>query len=438
VNLRRDDPRAAEAFKAIDNGDKENALVRRRRATNSTATARKDTDLGLPDRGSKARGGVAAVVAETRARDGSIRKTLDADLVSSNLPRVRRGKYPGAFGAERVAARVRGGGTVTVEVAFLPFAMGAHVAHLVFEDVDNGRFVVELLGKADLPPPAAKIKAELEVRPQTFDVAVDHQNPPFERARRLFLEKHPGRADRAEAMKARMAGDAWPSSIEYVALSNSAFVDVDETVCVAKNATWSGDFEKNANASGSAETDRPANPPTPMQLGLNVRDAGTYPAIVILGSIHDVRVVELEFAAGLRDDRAILEFSCVARKSTTQEIPLVNGGATSMVVKAQLTGVDANAFAGVGRDIVVAKGRRDVFPLTFKPSRPGSFEATLVLRTAGSGGSRRRRGRRRERRVHAQGLRGSPRGGICDRHTRGRPRDVREVVRGAERVRARE
>jgi hypothetical protein len=176
-----------------------------------------------------------------------------------------------------------------------------------------------------------------------------------------------------------------------------------------------------------------------MQLGLNVRDAGTYPAIVILGSIHDVRVVELEFAAGLRDDRAILEFSCVARKSTTQEIPLVNGGATSMVVKAQLTGVDANAFAGVGRDIVVAKGRRDVFPLTFKPSRPGSFEATLVLRTAGSGGSRARRpGRRRERRVHAQGLRGSPRGGICDRHTRGRPRDVREVVRGAERVRARE
>ena len=371
VNLRRDDPRAAEAFAAIDNGDKENALSRRRRAN---ATARKDTDLGLPDRSS--RRGERAVVAETRARDGSIRKTLDADLVSSNLPRVRRGKYPGAFGAERVAARVRGGSTVTVEVAFLPFAMGAHVAHLVFEDVDRGRFVVELLGKADLPPPAAKIRAELEVRPQTFDVAVDHQNPPFERARRLFLEKHPGRADRAEAMKARMAGDAWPASIEYVALSNSAFVDVDETVRVAKNATWSGDFEKNAS-----ETDLNR----PMQLGLNIRDAGTYPAIVVLGSIHDVRVLELEFAAGLRDDRAILEFSCVARKSTTQEIPLVNGGATSMVVKAQITGPDAPAFAGVGRDIVVAKGRRDVFPLTFKPSRPGSFDATLVLRTAGSG-----------------------------------------------------
>jgi hypothetical protein len=39
----------------------------------------------------------------------------------------------------------------------------------------------------------------------------------------------------------------------------------------------------------------------------------------------------------------------------------------------------------VGRDIVVAKGRRDTFPLAFKPSRPGAFHATLVLRMSGSG-----------------------------------------------------
>ena len=115
---------------------------------------------------------------------------------------------------------MRGGAALTVDVAFLPFAMGAHVAHLIFEDVDHGRFVVELLGKADLPPPAATVRAEIEVRPQTFDVAVDHSNPPFERARRLFLEKHPGRADRAEAMKARHALDAWPAAIEYAALSS--------------------------------------------------------------------------------------------------------------------------------------------------------------------------------------------------------------------------
>ena len=63
----------------------------------------------------------------------------------------------------------------------------------------------------------------------------------------------------------------------------------------------------------------------------------------------------------------------------------MNGGDRSMVVKAAVTGPDAFAFVGVGRDIVVAKGRRDAFPLAFKPSRPGAFHATLTLRTSGSG-----------------------------------------------------
>ena len=171
-----------------------------------------------------------------------------------------------------------------------------------------------------------------------------------------------------------------------------------------------------------------------MQLGLNVRDAGTYPGVVVLGSIHDVRVVALEFAAGLKDDRAILEFACAARGSVAQEIPLVNGGDRSMVVKAAVTGPDAFAFVGVGRDIVVAKGRRDAFPLAFKPSRPGAFHATLTLRTSGSGNG----DVGESRRVHAQGLRGSPRGGVHDGDPRRRQGGLPQVVRGAERLRARQ
>ena len=384
VNLRRDDPRAAEAFAAMDAGDKENGT--------KTNARRKAKDVGTRNR----RDTLVSVSRETRSKDGSVRKTLDADLVADALPRVRREKYPGAFGAERVAARVRGGAALTVDVAFLPFAMGAHVAHLIFEDVDHGRFVVELLGKADLPPPAATVRAEIEVRPQTFDVAVDHSNPPFERARRLFLEKHPGRADRAEAMKARHALDAWPAAIEYAALSNSAFVDVDETVRVARSALWRAPGADAADGDGTPRPPRLSDDAgsvtepggsvvRPMQLGLTIRDAGTYPGVVVLGSIYDVRVVALEFAAGLKDERAILEFACAARGTVAQEIPLVNGGDRSMVVKASVTGPDASAFVGVGRDIVVAKGRRDTFPLAFKPSRPGAFHAALVLRTSGSG-----------------------------------------------------
>ena len=368
VNLRRDDPRAAEAFAAMDEeNDKEN-VSRRRKSSTSTSVSRGGT---------------------TSHAKASVREIrIDANAAARALPRMRRSKYPGAFGAARAAARARGGAAFTVDVAFLPFAMGAHVAHLVFEDADHGRFAVELLGVADLPPPAATVRADVEVRPQTFDVAVDHANPPFERARRLFLEKHPGRLNRAEAMKARAAGtDAWPSAIEYAALSDSAFVDVDETVRVARSARWN---EGAGPASGSREDDVTINATgdgaAPMRLGLTLRDAGTYPATLVLGSAHDVRVLKFEFAAGLRDDRATLEFSCVARGVVSQEIPLVNGGDKSMVVRGALSGPDAAAFAGAGRDVVVPKGRRDAFPLAFKPSKQGAFRAALTLRTTGPSG----------------------------------------------------
>ena len=88
-------------------------------------------------------------------------------------------------------------------------------------------------------------------------------------------------------MKARHALDAWPAEIEYAALSNSAFVDVDETVRVARSALWRA---PGANADGDgtprtsdARATEPASAVRPMQLGLNVRDAGTYPGVVVLG-----------------------------------------------------------------------------------------------------------------------------------------------------------
>ena len=103
------------------------------------------------------------------------------------------------------------------------------------------------------------------------------------------------------------------------------------------------------------------------------------------------------------------EFACAARGSVAQEIPLVNGGDRSMVVKAAVTGPDAFAFVGVGRDIVVAKGRRDAFPLAFKPSRPGAFHATLTLRTSGSGTATSARASRTNSRASPRPPRRSPR-----------------------------
>ena len=369
-NLRRDNPRAINGFELLEGtlvGNKENAANARR-------SSQKDREIGVRRN--------ATVVDQERKRDGTVVKTLSADKILPRLPKIKRSKYPGAFGAERVAARVRGNATVTIDIAFLPFALGAHVAHLVLEDVDHGKFVVELLGKADLPNPAAVIKSELEVRPQTFDVVVDHSNPPFEQARRTFLEQHPNRMDRAEAMKARVASDAWPSSIEYAAISVSSYVEIDDFVSVSRNPLWQPGQEFDPDSLAKLNHNQ-----KPMQIGLNIRDAGTYPGVIVLGSQHDVRVLELEFTAGVKDERACLEFTAHARKMVTQDIPIVNAGGESMSVKANVQGPDAHVFIGANKDILVQKGRRDVFPLTFAPSKPGTFTAVLTLRVVKNGTS---------------------------------------------------
>ena len=361
-NLRLDDPKARDGLDLLEQGNaKENTSSRRK-------VSRKDGSIGVT------RGADIADI--TRRADGSVVKSLSCDKVLSQLPRVMRSKYPGAFGAERIAAKVRGNETMQIDVAFLPFAPGAHVARLTFEDPDHGRFVVELCGYADLPDPVASIKSDLEVRPQTFDVVVDHANPGFERARKTFLEQHPGRTDRAEAMKARAASDAWPNSISYKALSHSSYVDTEETVVVSRNPEWQPGQEFDPISMKTF-----ANKIKPMRLGLNVRDAGLYKGVVVLGSEHDVRVLHLEFTAGVKRERACLEFTCSARQVVTQDIPVVNGGAVPMSVKGTITGPDAHCFAGAGRDVLVAKGRRDVFPLSFHPPKQGTFHATLTLRT---------------------------------------------------------
>ena len=79
---------------------------------------------------------------------------------------------------------------------------------------------------------------------------------------------------------------------------------------------------------------------------------------------------------------AQLEFECAAGQSITQNIPLVNSGMKPMSVTANFAG-QREYFAGYGRDMVVDGKKKADFPLTFRPARPGTFLAKLVLKTGG-------------------------------------------------------
>ena len=84
-NLRLDDPKARDGLDLLEQGNaKENTSSRRK-------VSRKDGSIGVT------RGADIADI--TRRADGSVVKSLSCDKVLSQLPRVMRSKYPGAFGA---------------------------------------------------------------------------------------------------------------------------------------------------------------------------------------------------------------------------------------------------------------------------------------------------------------------------------------------------
>lgn len=294
-----------------------------------------------------------------------------------SLPPVDRSVYPDAFGVERKSVKLRKGDSARLDVAFLPFAMGAYAARLTFEDSTHGRFAYEIRAEAEHPPPMARVRADVDVRPQTHDVTVAFTNPPLEHAKRLFLEKHPLNKIKAQADLVRAAATTVPKQVEYAVQTHSAYMDVYENITLVQNPT-KGRTEHVTHGEHRAELWIPGD--NNMKLALNLRNPGSYPGKVVLASKHDVRVIDLEFHAGTKDDDAALEFECCVRQSIVQEIPLVNSGRRVMSVNAKFSG-DVEFFAGVGRDLVVPPGQKVLYPLQFRPLKPGTFVGKLTLKT---------------------------------------------------------
>ena len=289
--------------------------------------------------------------------------------------------YPEPFGVDRRSVRLKKGGSVKLRVSFLPFIMGSHTAHLSFEDHSFGKFVYELAGAADHPHPMAEQKADVDIKPQMSNIVVSFINNPLELAKRTFLEKHPLAKVKEQADRIRKA-EPWPKSVVYALEAVSSHMEifgkprlplVKTPRAGKKTVTKGADGQKIEQIIPGENT---------VQLQLNLRNAGVYPGKVVMKSQFDVRVVDLEYRCGLTLDAAQLEFECAAGQSITQNIPLVNSGMKPMSVTANFAG-QREYFVGHGRDMVVDGKKKADFPLTFKPARPGTFHAKLVLKTGG-------------------------------------------------------
>lgn len=73
---------------------------------------------------------------------------------------------------------------------------------------------------------------------------------------------------------------------------------------------------------GSARSSGPSDgaPPNALRVTLHPAGAGTYPSKIVLASVDDIRVLDLEFVALRSGQQATLEFSGPARDKLVQEV----------------------------------------------------------------------------------------------------------------------
>jgi len=314
--------------------------------------------------------------------------------------------YPAPFGCDRRTLRMKAGERNYLNIAYLPFTLGTHICHVLFQSETFGEFVYELCGKTLLPTPSPSSKFPADVKEHTIkEIQLPFVNTQLESAKRVFLERHPGNKNKAEVEMVRNPPDM-PKTVTYIVDTQSSFVSAPNTLelkhVVAKAPAKRTETNAEAGAAhgdgaagdsnaaadgrdgGSPPPAAPAPEPAKEELvntlivTLAPKGPGLYPSKVVLQSPYDVRVVDLEFSAAVTGSAASLDFECAARQSITQEIPLINNSDKSLNISARFVG---EGFSGP-RDVTVSAHSTQQYPLTFKPAWFGDYNGSLQLTIA--------------------------------------------------------
>ena len=320
--------------------------------------------------------------------------------------------FPEPFGISRTKLRIKQGESATVQMAYLPFTLGTHTATVLFEEAKFGEFVYEVTGEAEMPAPfGAPLKFMCDAKGAcTKDVAMTPPNPALEAAKKLWLEKHPGAASKAQHALVKAAGSYHAKGeVAYQCTTNSphvacapemrmlqtsgSFKHANPTSPIKKpqgasleatSPTGAGGVPGAANAAVAAtdEGEDGGALPNVVLLTLHPKSPGTYPTRVTLVSAYDVRVLDVEFTAQSSGTRAKLEFGAPARRRIVQEIPLVNSGEKPLQVSATLHS-GGGVFSGP-RDLSVPPGATAVYPLAFRGPWIGEYTGELKLDIQGT------------------------------------------------------
>jgi hypothetical protein len=294
--------------------------------------------------------------------------------------------------------KVKAGGSSKITVSFLPFESPAHYTALLgFYDSKVGEFYYELFGTSSPPTPLETYKMQVKAEELgSKEIILPHRNIQMDRARQWLENRGAG------------GKGALPDSITYdVKLSSPFYTAAKHITVVAQGKPLMPAEKGKAGGQAGASPDAPrqkmsvdsgkGNTATlgggaansgKLSLEFRPKEPGVYPCTITLTSDTDLRIYQIEGTGTAPNTRCSLTFSAQARKSVTQEIPIVNPTERDWLIKPTFT-QSGNEFNGP-REFTAKKRQptgqatTSYYPLTFEPDWVCDVHTQLTLYNVGT------------------------------------------------------
>nr|CCC90788.1 conserved hypothetical protein [Trypanosoma congolense IL3000] len=268
----------------------------------------------------------------------------------------------GAFYISAGVVSFNVGEPTKVSVQFAPCARGHYEAQVTFHDVQLGEFSINLIGTCMPPRPIDKFVTRAEVGEVcTSTLMLKLSNQQFERMMNTVEDCNRFPSSRAIKSSAIPELTNVPYSVSFV---NESFV--------GPNPFFSGP-ESVFFTRGDQMLE--------LQFTFSPKNVGDYNGFIILSSKYDVRTILLSGKGIPVGEKNILRFSCPARQSIVQRIPIINNTRESWLITAA---VEGDAFSGQ-REVRVPYGKSREYLLRYSPAWVSSDTGTLTLQNRETG-----------------------------------------------------
>lgn len=261
-----------------------------------------------------------------------------------------------------------------LDLEFIPIALGTYRCILLFQDNNNGEFVIEVIGKALLPQPveACQNKFKCEANKKvSYNLSIDTMNVGLIRALAYSSEK--SQSSSLYCSERKFKELVQRRQHEYESVYKQWFSS--NVFTVVNSATQYFDIanEVTVNKTNFGESTK-GNHPNVLPITFKPVKAGQYPLHLVLNSKYDIRCFVIN-AVGLAATKELsIEFATVAGRSVKQDVPFTNPSDETWNFKFVIMG---DSSFNVPQRLSVKPNQTGIISINFNPGKIGQYAAEL-------------------------------------------------------------